>query len=661
MKQNKSKGTAVFYTRDSGGKHEMTPGQYVAWAVRTATELSVSFDGTPDAIAAMIREGRSVHGDLFLDYDVKGNILSREGLDAMIKRAVNDRDVTHVLIPRRDRLARPDDPLDPMQLENALRSQGLTLVFMDRVLLPLEKGKRQDISELIVALVDYDRSGRDRRDLAEKIVYAQIRLAKLGFSTGGRARYGFARWLVKEDGTRVRPLADGERVRLAGHHVAWLPEPGPKLDTALRIVKMLEAMPASRVAATLTAEGVPSPDAGRWRTDNGVKHPVSGIWSQSTVVNIGRNQLLSAISTYGVRSMGDQLRYSPDGPRELKDADFRLVGKESKPKVIRNSEENRIIADAKFEPLVDPEQHRRVIDILDARAGTQRGKPRSHDPARNPLGGRVFDMNCTWPMYREPSSGSFRYKCGLYQQSHGQKCAHNHVGGPTATRFVLSCVRQLLLSPNRLHKVEQRIRALAAADSGHAQLDQEIRQKRTALAQVEADRAKIEENLARAENDDQYQAIARVFSQTCAQQDRLTAEIAASEAESAAPKDADSEVTMAMEIIRQLTELAAQEGGLASAREIFDLVNARMFLGFRPVRVKKRTFNKVSGGIVTFGEAPPPIEVYQGPTAREKLKGPAASAAAGPGERHLPSPPKRGNGSGREDRSLGNVSRGDWI
>jgi hypothetical protein len=149
------KGKALFYTRDSGGRHEMTPGEYVNWGQRVADELGVSFSGTPEAITTMIQDGQSVNGDLYLDYDVKGNILSRPGLNAMIDRAISDPGVTHILIPRRDRLARPDDPLDPLCMENALRSQGLTLAFMDRVLPPLPKGKRRDISEQIVALVDW--------------------------------------------------------------------------------------------------------------------------------------------------------------------------------------------------------------------------------------------------------------------------------------------------------------------------------------------------------------------------------------------------------------------------------------------------------------------------------------------------------------------------
>jgi hypothetical protein len=299
----------LFYTRDSGGKHEMTPGQYVDWARGKAAELSLSFDRTPEVILNMIQVGHSHRGDLFLDYGVCGNTLSRAGLNALLKEAITDNTVSHVFIPRRDRLARPDDPVDAVRIENALRESGITLVFMARTLLPLKKGQRRDIGDLIVALVDYEKSGKDRRELAEKMDYAQLRLARMGFSVGGRPPYGFRRWLARENGTPVRQLADGERVRMPGHHVVWLPGPEEELAVIHRILTMLETMPASRVAAILSREGVPTPDHGRLRTDGGQRHRTSGVWSQSVITGIARNPLIVALVSYGRRSMGDQVRF----------------------------------------------------------------------------------------------------------------------------------------------------------------------------------------------------------------------------------------------------------------------------------------------------------------------------------------------------------------
>jgi hypothetical protein len=81
--------------------------------------------------------------------------------------------------------------------------------------------------------------------------------------------------------------------------------------------------------------------------------------------------------------------------------------------------------------------------------------------------------------------------------------------------------------------------------------------------------------------------------------------------------------------MHQLAELASSPDCFGPAGEIFRLVNARLSLGFRPVRVKKRTPNKMNRGVVTFGDEPPPIKVYEGRTARKDVKQPTASAAVG--------------------------------
>jgi hypothetical protein len=650
-----TKSRALFLHRDSGGKAEMTPTQYVEWGQQQAEERGLAFDGTADRIAAMIREGQFSHGDLYLDYDAKGNLLSRAGLDALIEEALADPCVTHVLIPRRDRLARPDDPLDGIRLENILRLAGKTIVYMDRVLPPLKKGKKADIAELITAVVDFDQAEKFRRDLAQKILYAQLQLARLGFSTGGRPPYGFRRWLVKNDGTQVRELADKERVRMPDHHVAWLPTAQAELSVVLRILQMLETMPASQVAKRLTTEGVPSPDAGKWRKDRGHKHPVSGVWHQTTVTNIARNKLLVAVASFGLRSMGDKLRFSLDGPRELDDADFR---QDDKPKVIRNPEDRRITVPASFDPVVDPEQHRRLIAKLDARAGTQRGKARSRDPANNPLGGQIFDMGCSWPMYRMPYGQTFRYKCGLYLQSHGAQCSHNTVDGPIASRFVLSCIRQRLLSPTFRLKVERRFRELAEKETSDQNGDLGLSNSRVQLVHVRSQLTTVANNMALAKTSSQFDAMSTTFDQLKAQEVALQAQVAQGESRSERLPDIETEIATAIDIVERLTDLAARSGGLDLAGEAFRLTKARLFLKFEPVQKKRRLLNKVAGGVVVFGDAPDPVQVYRGPTGRRAM---CLSSSGNGGPENASQPHESTIGSGSEGNSLRNVSRGDWI
>lgn len=112
------------------------------------------------------------------------------------------------------------------------------------------------------------------------------------------------------------------------------------------------------------------------------------------------------------------------------------------------------------------------------------------------------------------------------------------------------------------------------------------------------------------------------------------------------------------EVIRNLAKLATTASGIEAAGELFRQVNARLYLAFEPVAVKKRVLNKIKSGVVTFGDAPPPIDIYAGPTSRKALKksqGPD-SANSQPTcdqqEKNIIKPDA--------DKSIGNVSRGDW-
>jgi len=71
-------------------------------------------------------------------------------------------------------------------------------------------------------------------------------------------------------------------------------------------------------------------------------------------------------------------RLLPDGPRELEENDNDPYSQ--KPKVIRNPESSYTTGHAFFEPIENHATHEQLVKILDHRAGSQRGKPRSQNP-----------------------------------------------------------------------------------------------------------------------------------------------------------------------------------------------------------------------------------------------------------------------------------------
>lgn len=640
----------VFYHRDSGGQAEMTPGRYVEWAQGEAKRYNVSFSGTPQLIEQMIKHERCHDGDICLDYIVSGNKLSREGLSALQREAARP-EVTHLFFAARDRIARPDYATDGIRLENELRAQGCTLVFPDRVIQPLQQGKRADLGEMIGALCEYDQAGAFRFNHSGKMIHAQIALAKKGCSTGGRAPYGFRRWLVNDRGDALRELLDGEVIRMQGHHVVWLPTAQEEVDVIRRIFSLLSTMPARRVAAQLTSEGVPTPNYGRRRTDHGVSHATSGIWHPNTVTNIARNSLCVGIKRYGRRSIGDQQRFSADGPRALKQEEFRSRGS-NEVRITVNADDDCIHTRTAITPLVDQEERQALVAELDRRGKSQRGKPRSQGEHVNPLGCRVFDMNCGWPMYRLPDGKSYSYKCGQYQQSSGKACHSNRVQGPLLTSFVLQTIRQRLFSAESLQELEAKLLELAKAEATNEHNEErKSKEIKAKLKSVANESSLMEHNLARATSDLQYQTIAKQLEAAERSKQALLDELKKVEAKASRRVSHEQEVAAIMANLRSLASLATSDVGQAAAQKLIAAVDAKVFLAFVSVTPKKRTIQKISHGVITFGDAPLPIERYNGPTARTRLDvGRKASASS-----------SNPLSFGEQEKSVGNVSRAERI
>ena len=232
---------------------------------------------------------------------------------------------------------------------------------------------------------------------------------------------------------------------------------------------------------------------------------------------------------------------------------------------------------AQFEPLIPAERQAQLVALLDARGGSQRGKPRSKDPTRNPLGSRVFDRNCTWPLYRIPYQDRFRYCGGQYMQSHGQKCVYNHIDGPTAVRFVFSCVRQRILAPHMLSRLEIRLRELAQQEVVGGLGAEELRSKEAALVTVKSQLQTVSQNLGLAKTPELFEVVAAQFEKLKAQEKALEAETTALRQKVGQVMNPEAEVAAAMRLLRHLTAWAAQAEDYVAVGELFRQLNVKLY------------------------------------------------------------------------------------
>jgi hypothetical protein len=266
-------------------------------------------------------------------------------------------------------------------------------------------------------------------------------------------------------------------------------------------------------------------------------------------------------------------------------------------------------------------------------------------------------------MYRVPNGVSFDYKCGLYQQSHGQRCSHNHIDGLLATRFVLSCLQQRLHSPAALGKLKDRLRQLAEAETPQMVSARGTAATEAKLLQVRDELKRAERNLAFAETKEQFRAVATVLEELKGREKLLAEEFAEMRRRVQTPRDVEAEINAALELGDRLTKLAEDSVNLPLATEAIKLANLKLFVRFRPIQEGKRSLNKVAGGVVTLGAAASPVPLYEGPTSRERVKELIPRGADNVSKaRGRRSPTKsEPQDSGGEGTSLGNVSRGDRI
>jgi hypothetical protein len=101
-------------------------------------------------------------------------------------------------------------------------------------------------------------------------------------------------------------------------------------------------------------------------------------------------------------------------------------------------------------------------------------------------------------------------------------------------------------------------------------------------------------------------------------------------------------------LLDRLPELAEKAEGQGAVRRLFDIVDLRMDLSFEEVKKTKRTVNQLTGGIITIGSVPAPIEPYNVPTARRAVANASKTAS-------------EASPTDEREESLRNVSRGDRI
>lgn len=614
----RAKSRGLIYLRRSGDRQESSLQCQFEWALKAAQDQGVHVDASLDDLKKMQAEGLCRHKSIRLDDAVSGSELQRPGLDVLQKDVVSDQAISHLFVYRRDRLGRPNDPVDMMLIEQRIRCSGVTIVRSDGIAEPVSSGN-SDIGELVRMLVEYESSGDFLRQLSERVLRAQLQLARAGRWTGGNAPYGFTRALVDADGRILEKLLPGKSVRQPGCHVVIVPDDKEKVQRWLHILMLKEqGWGYKRIANHLNEQGIPSPGAGSYRTDHGVRHEVSGRWNHTTVRDICRNRAILGIIEYGRRSEGKHWRTDPDGSRPLNEDDLR----DGKAQRIFNKPEKTVRGTLPFEPQFDADQWERIQDETRKRSRSQAGVPRTRDPARYPLSCRVIDLtdDCYSVMYARTIGKRRVYTCGRYMRTGGRECDNNQVDAEAALQFTLLTLVELvdrLGAHDELRaRLMQRAQAAQADNPGPDPYQQQTLYHQQQVETLRRQLASAQRNLATEEEPALRDAVRDEYRRIASELKDAEQELAAlnTRRPSSAASSPEAEVDAALRLFADIRRVATNPDARADILPLVQKLGLRLGLNYvEATKGKNRKIRRLAGGELHFGDRLLPFQGHRRP------------------------------------------------
>ncbi len=600
------------YLRRSTGKQEASVHNQLIWAIEEARRYGVRLDATPQDLDYMLAHGLSQYKELFLDDGITGSDLERPGFVAFKGTAIARREISHLFIHMPDRFARPEQASKAVVMEQDLLYSGITVVFSTRVSQPRQRGGSY-FGEDMNILYSYTESGEFLNKLAIRVLESQIQLAKKGHWTGGRAPYGFVRVRVDADGTETE-MADRTSIRRPGSHTEIRPKDQAKLKVWVMMLHWCrdKNWGVKRIALELNLMGIPSPDAGRTRTEVGRKHLVSGHWTPSTVRAILRNMAIVALKQYGVQSEGKHRRLGSDArPRLLEEGDEAggVV------RVVNNPADIVIKSPMQgFAPPAAPDLFDGAQAVLDARGRSQRGIAKTRDPGKYPLSTRVYDMACGYPMWARTCGERRVYTCGMYINTAGRCCDHNNIDAEATLEFVMKVLRQRASMAGGRERLHERLLELARVrrEKPLDQFESERLTLERRLADLERDLEFTKANLGRAKDDDEYDAVSSQYRGAKAELVRVREQLAKI-APAARPEQAQSpeaEAELALALFDSIEQVAQNPEARAEIRQLIQRLNLNLWLNFSAGKKGTRDVRVLTGGLLTTGNDPYPVQPY---------------------------------------------------
>lgn len=128
---SRKKDKGLVYLRRSTDSQENSLQMQLAWAIRKADELGVNIEASLDDLQTMQAKRKHSFKSIRLDDAISGTEMNRPGFSSLQTDAKKDPSISHVFVQKRDRLGRPEEPMELALLEKSIGRSGVHIVFDD--------------------------------------------------------------------------------------------------------------------------------------------------------------------------------------------------------------------------------------------------------------------------------------------------------------------------------------------------------------------------------------------------------------------------------------------------------------------------------------------------------------------------------------------------
>jgi len=416
---------------------------------------------------AVERDGVELFEDLWCkDEGVSGRYLDRSGLQRLLSLCRTRPDITDVYFWKRNRLARPADPLDGMNIERQIEKLGKRLHFVQSIPKTGNKGV-----DFILGGIEYIEAGEYPINISSDTIRNLVPLINDGFDTGRPTPYGFDRLVVDKRGQpqyTVRDLGGGMRKKTFPDGRVQVYEDNEKPAKDMSAYSALVLGDPARVAVVRRMFYSYVYEGKGWRTiahelnAQGIPSPRGGKWSVGTVRSILTNPVYCGRNVWNRRSYSDLHRIVDGKAVRIETSDGKKVRHNDPKDWIEGDETHG------FPPIISKE----LFDLAQAKR-LERNTPFTRGKAVSSpcyLTG-LAKCGCGHNLQSRGLPGGkkrgyrkyYCYICGGRQMKGRTVCQPYHLAREVLEAPVIESLRRRLMVSDRIPSIETKVKGILQA------------------------------------------------------------------------------------------------------------------------------------------------------------------------------------------------------